>query len=233
MTAPASAPLGSGAMFDPIAHHYDLLNRLMTLGLDQRWRDRLVAALGVQSGLIADIAVGTADVAIRAAQMYPGLSVVGVDPSGQMLAVGQEKLMAHKLAQRVQLKLGIAEALPLIDASVLGAVTAFGLRNFSDRARGLAEMRRITKSGGKVAALEIGRPSGPLAPVIAVYTRLFVPVLGALISGPKQYRYLVDSAAAFPKAREVVAMFEAAGLVDVSATVLGLGAVHLFVGRVP
>ncbi|MFO0723283.1 MAG: bifunctional demethylmenaquinone methyltransferase/2-methoxy-6-polyprenyl-1,4-benzoquinol methylase UbiE [Myxococcota bacterium] len=230
-----SIRLGSGAMFDRIARRYDLLNRVISLGLDQRWRRRLVSAvLPGSAEKLLDLATGTADVAIAAAKLRPEVTVVGVDPSAAMIEEGQHKLRAQQLQGRVSLELGNAEALHFPNASFDGVSIAFGIRNVPDRKRALMEMARVTKPGGVVGILELGEPkAGPLAALARVHIHRIVPALGAFLSGDSEYRYLARSIAAFPRPEAFCALMEEAGLVEVRAERLSFGAVYLYLGRAP
>jgi len=232
MTAPTPVD-GSGAMFDPIAPRYDLLNRVISFGLDQGWRRQLVASLGVRgTARVLDLATGTADVAITIAQTHPGATVVGVDPSTGMMDVGRRKLAALGLAGRVTLEVGDAQHLPHPDGSFDGVTIAFGIRNVPDRAQALREMRRVTRAGGRVGILELTEPtSGLLAALARVHVHYGVPAIGAILSGPKQYAYLRRSIAAFPSAEKFSAMMQEAGLRIVAVERFGFGAAHLFVGE--
>jgi demethylmenaquinone methyltransferase/2-methoxy-6-polyprenyl-1,4-benzoquinol methylase len=234
VTEPAATTptrLGSGQMFDAIAPRYDLLNRIMSGGLDQGWRRRLVRLVEAPPGArLLDLATGTADVALALARAYPDATVVGSDPSEQMLAVGREKVTAHGLEARVGLEVGDAQALPFADASFDGVTIAFGIRNVPDRSLALREMRRVVRPGGRVCLLELGEPDGALA---RLHVHHIVPRLGALLSGSKEYRYLQTSIAAFPPAEAFCELMRSAGLVDVRAERLFMGAAHLYVGVVP
>jgi demethylmenaquinone methyltransferase / 2-methoxy-6-polyprenyl-1,4-benzoquinol methylase len=226
---------GSGAMFDAIARRYDLLNRLMSLGLDQSWRRKLVRSLapgGAAPTRVLDVATGTADVALAVARRYPGCQVEGLDPSGNMLLHGLDKVRTRGLAQRVRLVRGDAQAMPWPDASFDAACVSFGIRNVPDRALGVREMARVTRPGGVVAILELNEPrEGLLAPFARFHVHHVVPRLGAWLSGAQEYRYLQASIAAFPPPREFCRVMEEAGLGEVSFRRLGFGAACLFTGR--
>ncbi|MBL4849065.1 MAG: ubiquinone/menaquinone biosynthesis methyltransferase [Planctomycetes bacterium] len=218
---------GSGAMFDAIAERYDLLNRILSLGLDQSWRRQLVEALGPDPKHVLDVATGTGDVARAIAARYPRATVIGLDPSGGMLRAGAEKFTGAVSAVQ-----GDGQVLPFPDDAFSSASIAFGIRNVPDRSLGLREMRRVVVPGGPVAILELGEPRGGLlAPFARFHVRHVVPTIGALLSGKREYRYLQSSVAAFPPPEEFVAQMEAAGLKEVSATRLGFGAAHLYLGR--
>jgi len=224
---------GSGAMFDGIAHRYDLVNRVISLGIDQSWRKKTVRALELKPGArVLDLATGTADLAIMIARLHPHVTLLGVDPSEKMLEVGQKKLEATQLTERIELRVGDAQALALEPRSFDGVSIAFGIRNVPDRLQGLREMARVTKAGGRVAILELSEPRGGiLGPLARFHVHSVVPTVGALLSGAKEYRYLQRSIAAFPPAREFEALMVEAGLRIVSSTALTFGVCHLYVGE--
>lgn len=225
---------GSGAMFDAIARRYDLVNRLMTFGLDRSWRRRAVEALGLGDGArVLDVATGTADVALEIARRRADATVVGVDPSPGMLEIGRGKVADADLDRRVELRRGEAETLPFDDDSFDGVTIAWGIRNAADRSRALAEMARVTRPGGRVAVLESLETSGlVLGPLIRFYTRTVVPFVGGLVSRRKEeYEYLQTSIAAFPEPAEFQAMMRTAGLEVETSRPLTFGACWLFVGR--
>jgi demethylmenaquinone methyltransferase/2-methoxy-6-polyprenyl-1,4-benzoquinol methylase len=220
-------------MFDRIAERYDLLNRVLSLGIDQRWRKKTVAALELHSGdRILDLATGTADLAIQIARTEETVRVVGVDPSERMMTIGRDKIVEAGLHDRIELVAGDAQQLPFEDRSFDGVCIAFGIRNVPDRLRALREMARVTKPGRAVAILELSEPRrGVLGPFARFHMKTLVPWVGALVSGAHEYRYLERSIAAFPPAAEFVDLMTEAGLVDATATSLTFGVCHLYVGR--
>lgn len=222
---------GSGEMFDRIAGRYDLLNRIISLGIDQRWRRATVDALGLTAGETAlDLATGTADLAILTARRCPGAKVIGVDPSRNMLAVGEKKLSAAGLSETVSLRYGAAEKLDLGDASVDGVTMAFGIRNCVDRPAALREMARVTKPGRKVAILELCDPEpGLLSAFARFHIHTVVPWLGAILSGAKEYRYLHQSIAAFPRPKDFAEVMRGAGLDVLDVRPMTFGVVCLYV----
>ncbi len=231
-TAP-SAP-GSGAMFDNIARRYDLLNRVMSFGVDRRWRKHTVRAMALPGDgacRVLDVATGTGDLAIDVARVHPGAEIVGVDPSRKMIEVGRGKLAARGLAERVRLDEGDAQALPYDDDSFDAVCIAFGIRNVPDRGRGLAEMARVCKPGGRVAILELGEPrKGIIAPLARFHIRHVVPRVGAWLSGAREYRYLQTSIAAFPAPADFAALMKASGLDVLEVRPLTFGVCTLYVG---
>lgn len=223
---------GSGLMFDRIAERYDRLNRIMSFGMDRSWRTRLVRALNVPANArILDVATGTADVAIAIADTHTDSKVVGLDPSVNMLAVGREKVASY--GERITLVEGDAQALPFETASFDGACISFGIRNVPDRAKGLAEMTRVVRPGGRVVVLELGEPTGgPMAFFARLHVHHIVPRLGAWLSKAPEYRYLQKSIAAFPTADAFADMMRAAGLRDVNVQRLVFGSAHIYTGTV-
>jgi demethylmenaquinone methyltransferase/2-methoxy-6-polyprenyl-1,4-benzoquinol methylase len=232
MTTPAD---GSGAMFDTIAERYDLLNKVLSVGLDRLWRRRLVGSLGVAgSERVLDVATGTADVAISIARRHPEASVVGLDPSEGMLAVGQRKIDKARLEDRIELRTGSAEALPFEDGAFAASCIAFGIRNVPDRRTALSELARVTQPGGVVAVLELGEPRvGWLSPLARAHVHKTLPRLGAWLSGSDAYVYLQESIAAFPEPDAFAVLMQEAGLEPPAIDRLSFGAAHLFVSRVP
>lgn len=234
MNQEATAPRGgSGEMFDQIAGRYDLLNRVISLGLDRGWRRKLVRALACpdEACEVLDVATGTADVALAVSRAYPRSKVVGLDPSVGMLSVGRRKVTQAHLDPRVALIEGDAQAMPFDDDRFAAACVSFGIRNVPDRAKGLREMTRVVRPGGRVCVLELSEPrDGLLAPFARFHVHQVVPRVGALVSGAKEYQYLQASIAAFPGPQEFAAQMEAAGLSQVRVEPLGFGAAHLYVG---
>jgi demethylmenaquinone methyltransferase/2-methoxy-6-polyprenyl-1,4-benzoquinol methylase len=224
---------GSGAMFDQIAGRYDLLNRLMSMGIDQSWRRKTVAAMALPSrARVLDLATGTADLALMIARQHPDAEVIGSDPSDRMLEVGVEKIERSGLGGRVRLEKGDAQSLAYRDDSFDGCCIAFGIRNVPDRGAALSEMARVTKPKGRVAVLELGEPSvGWLSPLARFHVRKVIPRLGGMLSGSREYRYLQESIVAFPPADEFASLMEACGLSVIEVKPLTFGACTLFVAE--
>lgn len=237
-SALATTRLGSGQMFDRIAGRYDFVNRVLSLGLDTSWRTKASRALGLdpktESGEVLDLATGTADLAIRIAELHPKTKVVGTDPSENMLSIGKQKLADRHLGTRVTLSMGDAQAIDAVDGRFAGATISFGIRNVPDRLRALREMTRVVRSGARVVVLELGEPNvGILGPFARFHVRHVVPRIGAFLSGEKEYKYLQTSIAAFPPAAEFAALMREAGLTEVTYTPLTFGACTLYVGKKP
>lgn len=237
--------LGSGAMFDRIAQRYDLCNRVLSLGLDRRWRRRTVRALELAGApRVLDVATGTGDLAIDLARGCPGAQVIGLDPSTRMLDVAQRKLARRKLEGRVSLVVGDAQQLPYGRGELDAATIAFGIRNVPDRGLALRELARVVKPGGRVAVLELNEPTSEVPPggiwpvrmfkriaggAARFHTRHVVPRLGALLSGAREYAYLQRSVAAFPPPPEFAALMARSGLRVLEVAPLSFGACTLFV----
>lgn len=209
------------AMFDAIAPRYDLVNRVMTLGMDVGWRRGTVRALGLTPGsVVLDVACGTGDLC-RASQRQ-GLLAVGIDSSAGMLA------RARTSAPLVQ---GDALSLPVRDASVDGITCGFALRNVADLQRLFAEFARALRPGGRAALLEVAQPrSAALRAGHHLYFRKVVPIVGGLLSDRDAYSYLPASAAYLPDPPELMRMIAAAGFVGVRRRLLSLGAAQILVG---
>lgn len=226
---------GSGAMFDRIAERYDLMNRLISFGLDKSWRKKLLAALNLNPGeALLDVATGTADVAIDACKAIEGLTSVGLDPSVGMLGVGQRKVQEGGFESRIELVEGDALDMPFEDNRFHASCVSFGIRNFPDRLQGLREMTRTVRPGSRVVVLELSEPrKGFLAPFARMHIHHIVPALGSALSGDREYAYLAKSIRAFPTPEEFAALMTEAGLVDVHFTPMTFGVAHLYVGTKP
>ena len=225
---------GSGEMFDRIAARYDRMNQIISLGLDKGWRTALVEAMAIpENGRVLDVATGTGDVAIAIATTHVDSTVAGLDPSEGMLEVGRNKVGEKGLKERVQLDFGDAQKMPYEDDSFDASCISFGIRNVPDRLQGLREMVRVTRPGRKVCILELSEPKGGLLAIFARWhVHHIVPLLGAILSGQWEYRYLQKSIAAFPPPTTFATTMEEAGLGDVKVQRLLFGVAHLYSGTV-
>lgn len=231
----AKRPERIAGMFDAIARHYDLLNRVLSAGLDQRWRARAVRALALKPDeTLLDLCTGTADVALAAARAEPPPHrVVGIDFSHEMLRIGLRKVQQRTLAARISLARGDAMQLPLGTASADAAVIAFGIRNVQRPEAAIAELSRALRPGGRLAVLEFGLPTSPLfRRLYLAYANRLLPAVGRLISRhASAYEYLPESVSRFPPPEAFGRLLQAHGFPHVEIIPLTLGAVYLYVAR--
>ena len=235
-------------MFDRIAGIYDRLNSVMTAGLHHQWRRRAadLAAVGAGSRVL-DVATGTGDLAFELARRVgPEGSVVGADFSEQMLAIARTKALARGAApggagaigeaseaSRISWMQANALELPFEDDAFDAATVGFGVRNFSDLDRGLAEMARVVRPGGRVVILEMTNPQKPpLSTFFSVWFDRVVPVLGRFAGDSDAYTYLPSSVRRFPGPYELAAKLSAAGLVDIRYVLTAGGIIATHVGTV-
>lgn len=222
------------AMFTRIAGRYDLMNSLMTGGRHHAWRRAAAAAVAeAPEGPALDLATGTGDLALALRAASPRRPVVAADFSEAMLRRARVKCVARNEGQ-VALLAADALALPFRDATFACVTSAFLLRNLADLPGGLAEMRRVTAPGGRVAALEITRPRVPgWDAAFGLYFNRVVPLVGAVVAHDRSaYTYLPRSVERFVTPAELAALMRAAGLRDVAWRRLGLGTIALHVGTV-
>jgi demethylmenaquinone methyltransferase/2-methoxy-6-polyprenyl-1,4-benzoquinol methylase len=227
---PDKAPDRIAGMFDAIAPRYDLLNRLLSAGIDKRWRKRAIASLSLSGReTLIDVCTGTADVALEA----PGAArVVGVDFAGAMLTLGLRKVHAANQGRRIALIRGDAMRLPARDRSADAATVAFGIRNVQRPEVACAEMARVLRPGARLAILEFGVPRIPgVSSLYLWYFRRVLPLIGRMISGHTgAYSYLPASVGTFPPPAEFVTILRQAGFADVRAVPLTFGIVYLYTG---
>ncbi len=221
-------------MFNAIAPRYDLLNRILSGGIDRRWRRRAVGLLMPEAPRrVLDVATGTADLAIEAARRLPVEKVIGVDISEAMLRIGQEKVARLGLSDRVLLRIGDAEKLPFSDRQFDAALVAFGVRNFENLQRGLAEIYRVLRPGGVLVVLEFSHPRAPVIRTLyRWYAHQVLPRIGAWLSQDEgAYRYLPDSVEVFPDGPDFLVRMEQAGFRDLLWQPLTFGIASLYRGR--
>lgn len=221
------------AMFDSIAPRYDLLNRVLSMGIDQQWRTKAVAMLSeIQPRRILDVATGTGDLAIKALSLDPE-KIVGVDISEEMLRIGRDKIRELGEDARIEMRKGDSERLPFSDNQFDGALVAFGVRNFENLGRGLEEIHRVLKPGGKLVVLEFSHPRRfPIKQLYGFYSRHVLPRVGSALSGNDgAYRYLPDSVAAFPDGEAFLERMRSVGFRDTEWKPLTFGIASLYGGR--
>ena len=217
------APDAVRSMFDRISPVYDAMNRTMTMGLDQRWRRATVVAVVRPGDKVLDACCGTGDLAVAA--VHAGATVTGLDFSERMLE------RARRKSSEVEWIQGDAQKLPFEDASFDAATVGFGVRNLDDLERGLAELRRVLRPGGRLAILEITKPSGVLASFYRLWFDGFVPLLGKVLPGGSAYTYLPASVRRFPGPDELAGLLRGAGFEDVRWRTFAGGIVALHIGR--
>jgi len=221
---------GVRTMFAQIAPRYDLLNRVLSLGVDRGWRRAAAReALSRRPSHVLDVATGTADFALELKRLAPGADVIGCDFVPEMLEIGRRK--AETLHLDIRLEEGDALALPYPDGSFDVVTCAFGFRNFADYARGLSEFHRVLRRGGRLVILEFPPPRpGLFGTVFRFYFNHVLPRIGALVSGsPGAYTYLPESVLAFPEPDRLARMMLAAGF-DTRYRLLTFGIAALHVG---
>ena len=220
--------------FDTLAHRYDLLNRVLSLGLDLGWRRRALRILrDEQPAHVLDVATGTADFAILAAQRLPQCTVTGVDLSEGMLEAGRRKVAAAGLSASITLQTGDAQALPFPDASFDAVTAAFGVRNFESIVAGFREMRRVLKPGGRAVILELSAPHAfPMRQLHRFYLRRWIPLIGKLLTGhAREYAYLPASVEQVPQGDAMLDLLREAGFADCRCERYTFGICSCYTGR--
>jgi demethylmenaquinone methyltransferase/2-methoxy-6-polyprenyl-1,4-benzoquinol methylase len=242
------------AMFDKIAFRYDFVNRFLSGGIDIYWRRRAIRALagkreeavagvgadaagaagsGAAEKTILDVATGTADMAIMMARYLPASHITGIDISTGMLEIGRQKITRLQLAGKITLQTGDSEAIHFPDNHFDAATVAFGVRNFENLEKGLQEMLRILKPGGRLVVLEFSQPKTPgIRQVYDLYLRLIAPNVGKMVSSNREaYQYLNDSVKAFPEGENFIRILEATGYNNTRLHRLSLGICSLYIGE--
>jgi demethylmenaquinone methyltransferase/2-methoxy-6-polyprenyl-1,4-benzoquinol methylase len=221
-------------MFDAIAPRYDLLNHVLSAGLDRRWRTRAIAELRLPPrARVLDLCTGTGDLAVAAISQSPGASVVGIDFAGQMLRLAQAKVRALVPAPAIALVQGDGTQIPLADASCDAATIGFGIRNVVEPSRALAEIARVLRPGSRLAILEFGQPRIPgIRTLYSWYFRYLLPLVGRMISRHQSaYSYLPASVGSFPPPAEFAALIADTGFSQVRAVPLTFGIVYLYIAE--
>ncbi len=220
-------------MFNNIAGNYDFLNHFLSAGIDIVWRRKAVRLLAPEKPkLVLDIATGTADFAIETLKLKPE-KIVGVDISEGMLAVGREKLRKKGLSDKIELHYGDSENLPFEDNTFDAITVAFGVRNFENLGKGLAEMNRVLKPGGTAVVLEFSKPKAfPMKQLYHFYFKNILPVVGRVVSKDNAaYTYLPESVQAFPDGKDFISIFEEVGFKSTKWHSLTFGISSIYTGK--
>lgn len=220
-------------MFDNIAKRYDFLNHFLSLGIDRSWRKKAIAELKeLQPKRVLDVATGTADVALEVYNQVKPEKIVGIDISPKMLEIGKQKIKDRELKSIIELMEGDSENLPFEDNSFDAITVAFGVRNYQNLERGMAEMYRVLAPGGKMVILELSRPTMfPFKQLYNFYFSSILPTIGRLTSKDNRaYSYLYESVQAFPEGKAFKALLEKIGLKSTKCNALTLGVCSLYVG---
>jgi demethylmenaquinone methyltransferase/2-methoxy-6-polyprenyl-1,4-benzoquinol methylase len=220
-------------MFNSIAFRYDFLNRFLTAGVDIQWRKKAIRQLKeLKPQLVLDVATGTGDVALMTHELLKPKKIIGIDISDGMLDLGREKIRKQGLEHAIELQHGDSETIHYPDAHFEAITVAFGVRNFAHLDKGLIEMHRVLKPGGKLVVLEFSRPSQPLfRKMCDFYTQVVTPGVGKLFAKNKDaYQYLNDSVQAFPEGQNFLNIMHEAGFTQTYLKKLSFGICTIYCG---
>jgi demethylmenaquinone methyltransferase/2-methoxy-6-polyprenyl-1,4-benzoquinol methylase len=218
-------------MFNSIAHRYDFLNRFLSLGIDRAWRKKAISYLKpLAPKVILDVATGTGDLALEAISLSP-TQIIGIDIAEQMLVYGREKIEAKGLSAIIEMVNGDGEQLPFPNNNFDAITVAFGVRNFQNLSKGLKEMNRVLKPGGRIVVLEFSKPNSfPFKQGYNFYFTYILPVLGNLLSNSKNaYTYLPESVKHFPEGADFAAFLKDAGFKNMIVKPLTFGTCSLYI----
>ncbi|MEO5941862.1 MAG: bifunctional demethylmenaquinone methyltransferase/2-methoxy-6-polyprenyl-1,4-benzoquinol methylase UbiE [Ferruginibacter sp.] len=221
-------------MFDDIAYRYDFLNRFLSAGIDIRWRKKALGYLKqLQPKILLDVATGTADVAIMASALLKPDKIIGIDISEGMLKIGRQKIKKNGLENTIELLNGDSETINFENASFDAVTVAFGVRNFQDLEKGLSEIYRVLKPGGKLVVLEFSQPSSPVVKSFYnIYMKVVAPGMGKLFSKNKcAYEYLDESIKKFPEGKKFVQILDSVGYKNTENKKLSLGICSIYCGE--
>jgi len=220
-------------MFNDIAKRYDFLNRLLSAGIDKSWRKKAIAELKeIQPKKILDVATGTADVALMTYKLLKPEKITGIDISDGMIALGKEKIAKKGLTDFIELQNGDSEKINYTDNFFDAVTVAFGVRNFQNLEKGLSEMLRVLKPGGKLVILEFSKPCNTMfKSFYKFYMKIIAPKAGRMFAKNKDaYKYLNDSVQAFPEREQFTAIMKNAGYKNVYYKQLSLGICCVYCG---
>lgn len=219
-------------MFNNISGRYDFLNHFLSVGIDKIWRKKAIRELkDLKVERVLDIATGTGDFALAALKLKPK-EIVGVDISSGMLEVGKEKMKRKGVDKIVRMELGDSEDLPFENDYFDGITVGFGVRNFENLEKGLGEMLRVLRPGGKAVVLEFSKPRRfPVKQLFGFYSKRMIPFFGRLISKDKRaYTYLPESVAAFPEGSDFEAILEKVGYTSIRSRKVSGGIATIYTG---
>jgi demethylmenaquinone methyltransferase / 2-methoxy-6-polyprenyl-1,4-benzoquinol methylase len=219
-------------MFDNISGRYDLLNHVLSMGIDKGWRKKAISILKHHKPVtVLDVATGTADFAIAALEAGPE-RVTGIDISKGMLEIGNSKIARKSLTDKIELVYGDSEALPFRDASFDAVTVAFGVRNFENLEKGLSEIHRVLKPGGMIMVLEFSKPGRfPVKQLYGTYFRYILPAIGKMISKDNAaYSYLPASVKAFPDGQDFLNILNSTGFTNNCQKPLTFGIASIYTG---
>ncbi|BAX80899.1 bifunctional demethylmenaquinone methyltransferase/2-methoxy-6-polyprenyl-1,4-benzoquinol methylase UbiE [Labilibaculum antarcticum] len=222
-------------MFNNIARKYDFLNHFLSMGIDKLWRKKAVKLLqSLQPKQLLDIATGTGDFALACLKLNPD-KVTGIDISTEMLAVGREKIAKKKLQDKIELFEGDSEDIQFDDNSFDAITVAFGVRNFQNLEKGLQEMNRVVRPGGKVVILEFSKPKKfPVKQFYNFYFFNILPLWGKMVSKDSSaYTYLPESVGAFPDGENFLEIYKSCGFEDTEQIKLSFGIASIYIGTKP
>lgn len=220
-------------MFNDIAKRYDFLNRFLSAGIDIGWRKKgLKQLVAIKPTTLLDVATGTADVAILASSMLNPEKIIGIDISDGMLEIGRQKIKKLSLENKIELFNGDSEAIKFEDNSFDAVTVSFGVRNFQDLEKGLSEIKRVLKPGGKLMVLEFSKPKLPLVKAVYnFYMKLVTPNMGRLFSKNKNaYKYLDESIKKFPEGKSFINVLDKLGYKETYNKTLSLGICSIYCG---
>ena len=222
-------------MFDNISHRYDFLNHFLSLGIDKVWRRKAISMLKpLHPKLILDVATGTGDFAIQALSLNPD-RIFGIDISEGMLEMGRNKLKDRNLSSKIELLQGDSENIPFEENKFDAVTVAFGVRNFENLEKGLREIFRVLKPGGKLIVLEFSRPKAfPMKQGYNFYFKTILPKIGRMVSSDKSaYTYLPESVEAFPDGADFLRILENVGFKQSQCKALTFGISSIYSGAKP
>lgn len=220
-------------IFNSVAKNYDLLNTVFSMGRDKIWRQRLAKEME-GADYVLDIATGTGEVLIEILKNNDRWKAIGLDPSAQMLVLGQKKISSMGLDRKINFIQGVGESLPFRDNSFDAITIAFGIRNTVDPLKSLKEMKRVLKPNGKLGILEFAVPNNKIfGPIYMFYLKQVLPLVASVFNKREEYRYLGDSISKFPERDNFIGLLKEAGFLLEKSIELMIGTVIIYVGFKP